>query len=128
MDMKKGEESEKKMYFTSENGESSSFPIISGADKLDHFSKTGTLPEVISYSFIRSFSSIVSMFIFLFMYSLAIVWFSFDFLFNFFKFLFKTKTLNLIITTSTFLGLNFTEKSKTLEMIYENEQILKNFK
>ncbi|XP_022968779.1 uncharacterized protein LOC111467912 [Cucurbita maxima] len=45
MDMKKGEESEKKMYFTSENGESSSFPIISGADKLDHFSKTGALPE-----------------------------------------------------------------------------------
>ncbi|XP_022158816.1 uncharacterized protein LOC111025282 [Momordica charantia] len=47
MDKKKeeSESDEKKLYITSENGESSSFSIISGAEQLDHFSQTGTLPQ-----------------------------------------------------------------------------------
>lgn len=60
---KKREDSGKKLYFTSENGECSSFSIVSGAEKLDEYSRTRTLPQVNSFQFSWDFFPFFSFFV-----------------------------------------------------------------
>lgn len=63
---KKKEDSGKRLYFTSENGECSSYSIVSGAEKLDEYSKTRTLPQVSLLTFLmNTFTFLFSFFFFL---------------------------------------------------------------
>lgn len=70
---KKKEDSGKRLYFTSENGECSSYSIVSGAEKLDEYSKTRTLPQVSLLTFLMNTFTFLFSFFFFFLSLLCLI-------------------------------------------------------